>query len=1250
MHEITIGDVEWYNAYLTGHKYDEDHILGLLFDATGCGHYTGWVSYDRDLVRFDTLYGTAASGRYVDAAVRILDNSDVYVKNSITDVSMVQYSINTNGTTGNISSPNQQGSDVLLVLPGKENSNGERSNFRLKIDGDAHILHTQDSNYYVVSNPLTDGYLYRYDQASPGPGLPFPIAQSPVLLSGGVNRYKEADVFWSYVHPRELLTLTDSVTFSDSTKWMPYGVTKSSVYGVHGEYRGGTNISTRDIAGKDTTAIIEIGCVTDSQSYFKVYSAGMLKNYRSELVNGNDSLIVGNLVDNLAPGFYLSNDTMPLYIINDGKGTKTLDVNAGIKFNAHGIDSINKAIATATGGSDLHIQANRFVRFANGSPNFTLKKDNEIKILADYGYVHATDSITFADADSAHFTIWAQGPADATRGVFNEGTTYGGAIEIGKRFTAKYNDTKKGSGLVLVRSENDDVLVKEQFEFRNIAARDSSGELMVQAAQDIRLKDSVLLTQDGRRSMLFEAGKTAYFGNGFIAKLGRTMNNGDLTIKAGYPVFFPTADVASPLAWGAGNNYTNNGYTNRQDGQVLASGGDIWFDGNAEINLNPRLSDSVDVFIRAFNSIYLSGQFITNLQSVYTPASGTVDTILKYAETGNIESQTKGTDSDSVVYNINAADSTYLLFQAGNILGNPCGATLNYASDKWHGNILFGPNKVFAISHKGVGPTLISAARDIENQIGANFHFTYENSRLSAPGDNLLITAGRHIETHANYTIDYSTAGTNVTNNITMRAGHQADGICPVNLCKALETMSNVGYNYPAGLESQDNMFADGGSGNGSILLFDTLSYIYRGHGNILVTALNGNIESDPYLHGEAPILINHNDGTGTTRFEAIDIKLHDSIAYLAETTGDKRRNGQFYLFAYDSILTRNVQYVNKYDTGSVFISADKYKQTAIDCGLDCILGINAGHIVLGYGADAPTTPQNINDSIIFNFNKDGLNSSTAGANVHILAGFRGYDVNKYLGKNGSFSSSYLTGKDKGKAFGGNITMDYSEFWMAPGNGNLGGYTEIRTPNGNIWGKDSMVYHGFNGNLLVDAGLGSVDDPHAILWGTTGANYNLPTQVCPDRLNILNTAIRVNCDNDYSWRTGNIMLKGGTIDFADINTGNPGVGTAVYRTREGYIDTYDAFTVQNMTKGVLKYAGMDNLELGRGNNFGDVSERDFKYIPVENSGSIFFGADDNIMLNYGNSNYTYLNYGGASFALGTPGNYDLAGVNKSQNP
>jgi hypothetical protein len=357
------------------------------------------------------------------------------------------------------------------------------------------------------------------------------------------------------------------------------------------------------------------------------------------------------------------------------------------------------------------------------------------------------------------------------------------------------------------------------------------------------------------------------------------------------------------------------------------------------------------------------------------------------------------------------------------------------------------------------------------------------------------------------------------------------------------------------------------------------------------------------------------------TQLKAIDVKLHDKIAYYV-TQPANLKNGQFYMTAYDSILTRNLQYVNPTDTGSVFITAAKYKQTS-DAGCDDI--ISHGHIVLGYGSD--TDGSNINDSIIIDYRG---NTNTEGANVNILAGYDGFDRNTVTGK----GNPSLTGADAGKGWGGNITYDYMEIYMATGDGDKSGSTRIMTPNGNIWGKDTLKYRGIDGNLIIDAGLGSKDDDdHAV-------NEDL-----------LNTEVPANCAADLTWRTGDIIMKGADIKFSK-GDGSIGDGNATFRTREGFIDTYDAFTLDSMKTFLLKYAGVDDAAKAKSNNWGDVSERDFAFTAPTAGVDIYFGADDNIMLNYGNSNGMYDNGYGilSSQTPGYPGNYNPASTATQPNP
>ena len=1255
--EITIKDVQWYAAFYEGTIDTVEYEPFLAFGAGGCAHYSGWMSFIQDNAYYDTIevataphttQGTWPSGQYVDAAVRLLDYADVHVMGSVMDSTTELHSKNTHGDVNGFT-------DAMLVLPGANNS----GNFRLKIDGDAIINHLQQDGDYdpslPTSDPLIDGYLYsaHISPINPlggaGPGELFPIVQTPVYLGSGISPTLwpfevEGLKYDIYVHPREQNppTLTHQIPPGDDTKWMPYQSTRASVYGVNGLFDPWeSDIYTQSAFLNDTTSIIEIGSITNNQNKFHIYSSGMLKNYRAGDVYSN-LLEIGHLGEKTAPEFILSNDSMPLYIIYDGNGSgddQDLDC-GGIVFNYPGVDSINQAIANATGGGDLHIQSLGFIKFMDNDPtplpitlDFTLKKDNEVKILSDQSFIHIQNALNFMNADSAHLTIWANG-AD----IENRGITYDncetGAVEIDGAVNIEYaGGYDKGKGLILIRSAFDDVLLGNDFSFTNTRATLESGELMVQAGQDIRIEGTTDLFQDGARSILFEARKTIALGV-FNATMGTTMKNGDLTLKAGYGrdnlnnlYFLPTADVSDLSLypyWNPSDGCVEPGYENRDPGgRHEFSGGDIWFKGDVNINLSPKIADSVDVYIRAFNSIYVDGDYQHYLFSNSRFNSGLyVDSTLTYAETGNYEAIGNGT----VEFNFSDNDSVYFLLQAGNTLGNPCGPTggptaCDYSilpiTSSWHGNVLFGDNKTFTITHHGVGPTLISASRDIENQEGALVTFTYDNPALS-DGDSVKVTAGRHIETHAPYLFDFYTAGPTITNNITMQAGHQQAG-CDYLLCKAPEYATNLAYNYVQSYAVDPdslNEFAAGGTGNGSILLFNSAQFDYHGKGTILMTAKNGNIESDPYLHGSypggAPIIFNTDGSEGIVRMEAIDIKLHDILQYQGSTAIDLK-NGRFYMAAFDSILTRNISYTNLTDTGSVFITTDKFKYTSPTvCGESDYTtdqrGIHQGHIVLGYASDCGVA--NKSDVILFDFSS---NPNTEGANLFIKAGYEGYNRNPITGINTSLLANRPA--DKGKGYGGNITFDFMKINMALGDGNKSGYTEISTPNGNIWGKDSIQYHGILGNLRIDAGLGSLEDTvHAVRWSGFSNRRGASDQ------NMLNTRVPFCCDPGGEWRTGNIMLKGGSVDFTnDVTGGVPGNGNVFFRTREGFIDIYDRFNATNMTGHLLIYAGITPATQQL-NEWGDVSQRDFQYTPVVNSGSVFFGADDNIMLNYGYSN------------------------------
>ncbi len=889
------------------------------------------------------------------------------------------------------------------------------------------------------------------------------------------------------------------------------------------------------------------------------------------------------------------------------------------------------------------------------------------KIWSPNGWIRNRKAFTYEGGNHVPLTILAEGDT-----IMGGGTTVsgiGGSVSFDGVVNIVNPLVGDGDGTTQILSVNDNVNIKDNFTFTNTKNAIQSGQLLIQAGTDI-YADSATDNNSNAKTLTFN-----HLGDGQIIMEAHrnieiwdslkvnhaTPNHGEFTMKAGYlgdgecdRNFTDTFFVRIP-----------DNLTDYRGGYAQLCGnphGNIFFNGNVLIDYSnsSAASDTVASVINAYRTIYINNKFdyTTNSQIQaenhlinhrYYPEMA-AGNILMYAETGNVEAVEDRYPSvkDTVNITVNAATNNNgdIRIQAGPFLCRPnCDDDL---FDKDHGNILF--NKPLNITNNGSGYTILQAHRDIETQVGAPATFTHAGILGNTLTDSAtLLVAGRHIETHATMKFDYDSSAKD--GSITLWAGRMdhPGGIgddnwdCTDALCKTIEEGSSL-----VTAPTTNSAFSHGGSGNGSILLFDSLIFNYYGDSTISLLAYNGNIESDPYLHRndgpgydsrdnihDAQIIFNHG-GTGVTRLEAIDIKLHDKLAYYAiQHASDS--NGQFYMAAFDSILTRNIEYRNPLDSGSVFITTAKYKGTNCDEEeYDCNLGgpgIHQGHIVLGYGADNDN--ENVHDSIIFDYNSGATNNATSGGNVHILAGFEGFEKNHINGKaspNLFADDIYNMDKGRGKGFGGNITFDYMEFYMPTGSGTQGGYTEIRTPNGNIWGKDSILYRGINGNFLVDAGLGSVDDEMAIRWNVScigGSEY------------LLNTKIPDNCGDTSLWRTGNIMMKGANLNFGDPTALVPGTGNAVFRTREGFIDTYDAFTVDSMRGNLLKYAAMDNRTQGAQNNWGDVSERDFSYTPVKESGSVFFGADDNIMLNYGNSNFSYNNYGTTAEGMGYPGGYDV---------
>jgi hypothetical protein len=922
----------------------------------------------------------------------------------------------------------------------------------------------------------------------------------------------------------------------------------------------------------------------------------------------------------------------------------------------------------------------------------------ETFIYSDGGFIDFWKKLDYTSRD-ADLRIWAKGPGLlAPSCIDSVPCTPDGHIRFFGDVMIDYTAQTALSpeGRTWIKSYNDDIFLDQMnFTYKNTTGP-WNGMFWMQAGQDIFGREKgkdILFTHPGEKSIVWEAQgsirtqqnltfdrKDAKAGN-VILKAGYDYTSGVQGSTSVYDIDVHGKDnPVSNLDWhlsSIGRTCPPQNYTHRLSCDETGNsrpadfGGDIWFQGNTTFDLSQvvkmEAADSaISVLVRAMNSVYVDSNLVYTQNQEDSVVSGKWNDKAGYfhmfAETGNIEAINAPLTSVNMTIS-ETNNSSDIRFQAGN---NPHTLSLCdhrtpltdffcNAHSQWDGNILF--NKPLNVLSEGKGATTLSAERDIETQVDAPFTFTYNNDTIMQP---LLLTAGRHIETHKMMRINYphTTVGTPNIDQITLQAGRLLDDetTCDNYLCKIIEQGSSLTEkDNPKTLGSDEdpfepnygyeNDFSKGGLGHGSILLFDSLEFNYNGKGTIRMTALNGNIESDPYLHRDnqnrntppdpgfnpddrgydsednvhhAQITFNHG-GTGVTRLEAIDIKLHDKLAYYAIQHANDS-NGQFYMAAFDSILTRNIEYRNHLDSGSVFITTDKYKfvGSGNDCGQYYTAlggpGIHQGHIVLGYGADCSDV--NYNDSIIFDFNSTALNNNTTGANLFIKAGYTGFTRNTVTGKGASSKLFSNRPEDKDKAYGGNITFDFMKINMAKGNATSGGYTEISTPNGNIWGKDSLQYHGINGHLSVDAGLGSLDDTiRAVRWSGFADDFGAGSE------KTLNTQVPYTCDEPGEWRTGNIMMKGGSLNFHDVTVpGNVGTGNAVFRTRQGFIDTYDAFTVDSMSGHLLKYAGTLNSSTEKTNQWGDVSERDFSYTPVEKSGSVYFGADDNIMMNYGYSN------------------------------
>jgi hypothetical protein len=299
----------------------------------------------------------------------------------------------------------------------------------------------------------------------------------------------------------------------------------------------------------------------------------------------------------------------------------------------------------------------------------------------------------------------------------------------------------------------------------------NNGEFIMQAGQDIYGlntggENEITFNQTGEKAILLEAKKTIHLKQNLI--YNRTdATAGNIILKAGYNSFGASANISLSNAavggWDLKGECVPNSYLAREACQPT-SGGDIWLEGDAIVKLYEP--NTIQTVLRALNSIYIDSNFVYNQQAI----TGLGGYALLYAEQGNIEAIVDSVKA-AVSFKIEGTDDvSELRLQAGNRVWGEGGGDINAApinfaicyvtgSDltaEYDGNILF--NKPLNIENAGKGYTLISAGRDIENQVQAPFVFTYNNPAVA----NFDLTAGRHIESHALIQFNHKTTNANI--------------------------------------------------------------------------------------------------------------------------------------------------------------------------------------------------------------------------------------------------------------------------------------------------------------------------------------------------------------------------------------------------------------------------------------------------------------------------------------------------------
>ena len=182
--------------------------------------------------------------------------------------------------------------------------------------------------------------------------------------------------------------------------------------------------------------------------------------------------------------------------------------------------------------------------------------------------------------------------------------------------------------------------------------------------------------------------------------------------------------------------------------------------------------------------------------------------------------------------------------------------------------------------------------------------------------------------------------------------------------------------------------------------------------------------------------------------------------------------------------------------------------------------------------------------------------------------------------------------------------------------------TEISIPFSGLWRcgnattQDSVLHTRAFGSMQryenagIISGVNPCLTPYPTPGNTTSADTGLIYRGGKGRLTV-----------DAGNRGNIIFNKGAYLNFQSPTAMT---GDAIFRTREGDIDMRDPFNVDSMRGSLLFLAQVENLSdlqtvgiCGCKEERNNVYLQDFQYRSIENGGSVFVGADNNIKLNYG---------------------------------